>query len=302
MLRLKASVLSVTPRELEELEARLRMRKRLKNKGLDDMLTPDTVDTEAGDGFQNNWFERPLNLHHPRMLGSGATTVTTKAANEARSVPFSTVHESRRSRKVLPWGPDNAGNGARLFDSSSSHSLPHINLPPPFSTTPRLPLAANTETETTLRALDVAAEHPSNHIGRTRGLSTTTPSREAVQSSELVSPRRRRHLGRSRSFEDRLDHLSIYDDSVPAASQPQTPYELPETRHQSRFGGTNPLTPRNAQIRGGKVGSLSAIHQHRRPRLFPSQRTTEDNLEDLIEVDQQTDYRPGNDDLPEADD
>lgn len=102
MLRLKASVLSVTPRELEELEARLRMRKRLKNKGLDDMLTPDTVDTEAGDGFQNNWFERPLNLHHPRMLGSGATTVTTKAANEARSVPFSTVHESRRSRKVLP--------------------------------------------------------------------------------------------------------------------------------------------------------------------------------------------------------
>ncbi|KEY69495.1 hypothetical protein S7711_10541 [Stachybotrys chartarum IBT 7711] len=270
MLRLKASVLSVTPRELEELEARLRMRKRVKNKRLDDMHVPDTIDMEAGDGLQNNWFERPLDLHHPGMLGSG--------------------------------GPDNAGNGDRLFDSSSSHSLPHINLPPPFSTTPRLPLAASTATETTLRALDAAAEHLSNRIARTRGFSTTTPSRETVQLSELVSPRRRRHLGRSRSFEDRLDRLSIYDDSVPAASQPQTPYELPEARHQSRFGGTNPSTPRNIQIRGRKMGPRSAIHQHRRQTLVPSQRTTEDTLEDFIEVDQQMDSRPGNDDLPEGDD
>ncbi|KFA78300.1 hypothetical protein S40288_10731 [Stachybotrys chartarum IBT 40288] len=304
MLRLKASVLSVTPRELEELEARLRMRKRVKNKRLDDMHVPDTIDMEAGDGLQNNWFERPLDLHHPGMLGSGAAAATTKAANEARSVPFSTgsFHESRRNRTVLPWGPDNAGNGDRLFDSSSSHSLPHINLPPPFSTTPRLPLAASTATETTLRALDAAAEHPSNHITRTRGFSTTTPSRETVQLSELVSPRRRRHLGRSRSFEDGLDRLSIYDDSVPAASQPQTPYELPEARHQSRFGGTNPSTPRNIQIRGRKMGPRSAIHQHRRQTLVPSQRTTEDTLEDFIEVDQQMDSRPGNDDLPEGDD
>ncbi|KAK6954891.1 hypothetical protein Daesc_002519 [Daldinia eschscholtzii] len=75
-----------------------------------------------------------------------------------------------------------------------------------------------------------------------RNLSSNPSPRAA--SSEPVSPARGDELESSSGTEL---GFRIYDDSLPASSQPQTPLNLPEARHQSRLHGsyTAPL-PRAA--------------------------------------------------------
>lgn len=55
--------------------------------------------------------------------------------------------------------------------------------------------------------------------------------------------------------------FQIYDDSMPASSQPQTPQHLPEARHQSRF---HPSYTAPASQRNESPGSVQANTGRRR--------------------------------------
>lgn len=59
--------------------------------------------------------------------------------------------------------------------------------------------------------------------------------------------------------------VRIYNDSLPASSQPQTPEQLPEARHRSRFAGsyTAPVTRSRAARAAGQT-SVTPGRQHRR--------------------------------------
>ncbi|KAI1381107.1 hypothetical protein F4677DRAFT_402154 [Hypoxylon crocopeplum] len=69
---------------------------------------------------------------------------------------------------------------------------------------------------------------------RSPSRSTPSPSPRATR-SESGSPARQVELGRTAGVEL---GFRVYDDALPALSQPQTPQNLPEARHQSRLHGS----------------------------------------------------------------
>lgn len=84
---------------------------------------------------------------------------------------------------------------------------------------------------------------PSPTFGSSR---STSPGSESIEHSFTGEASVPRDAG-----EDPDPPLRIYNDSLPASMQPQTPQNLPETRHQSRLLGahTAPL-PRRWPWRG----------------------------------------------------
>lgn len=63
--------------------------------------------------------------------------------------------------------------------------------------------------------------------------SPSGPEVEVPQAPQISSPKSLRHPAVAPSTP--RHGLRVYDDSMPASLQPQTPQHLPESRHQSRF-------------------------------------------------------------------
>ncbi|ESZ95072.1 hypothetical protein SBOR_4527 [Sclerotinia borealis F-4128] len=89
---------------------------------------------------------------------------------------------------------------------------------------------------------------------------TRSPQRKSPPPSPSPSPRRRKRLQPTprrgsdtgpRTYTPSRGY-SVYNDSLPAASQPQTPAQLPEARHQSRYhpSYTVPTNRSMARLRG----------------------------------------------------
>ncbi|KAK1836226.1 hypothetical protein QBC39DRAFT_339146 [Podospora conica] len=58
--------------------------------------------------------------------------------------------------------------------------------------------------------------------------------------------------------------LRVYNDSLPAATQPRTPHHLPEARHQSRLNGAFTVPIRRAHPASTPLGDTPAVARQRR--------------------------------------
>ncbi|RYP44047.1 hypothetical protein DL768_009455 [Monosporascus sp. mg162] len=166
------------------------------------------------------------------------------------------------------------GSDSSALQSSSALGCPPAALPPPFSMdmrtvsdTQTLPSA---ETTTDLRAQHHHGPHPitpqrrsslkghhaddtiqSGRSSRSRIFSSAVRFVESVihpprrTSPSALAHRMRRSVSASPTpsnaeeptFGEDTPRLAVYNDSVPASLQPQTPLNLPEARHQSRLHG-----------------------------------------------------------------
>ncbi|KAI0845251.1 hypothetical protein F5Y00DRAFT_265784 [Daldinia vernicosa] len=162
------------------------------------------------------------NLSHPMGWGNLPTTLPPPFSKEKRSVS---------DAQSLP--SNSSGMQAKPRRDSSGQEPPET---PPRRSSLRM---AHTDVRSgslplrSRRRLVSSAVRFVGSIVRSPGRGSPSPTPHA-SSSESGSPGRR----------DELEPMSgtelgfrIYNDSLPASSQPQTPLNLPESRHQSRLHG-----------------------------------------------------------------
>jgi len=135
--------------------------------------------------------------------------------------------------------------GSSLDDSEFSDDTPHrtpLQLPPPFSTTPRIVSAAGTLPLSSTRE-DVRLSSNSILIHQEEPGDLTPRPRSRLQNAARVLSSYRIPSPRTPSG------FNIYDDSLPAQVQPQTPDHVPEARHQSRYHPSYTVPERANRVR-----------------------------------------------------
>ncbi|RYP33976.1 hypothetical protein DL767_004497 [Monosporascus sp. MG133] len=177
------------------------------------------------------------NSNSTKTLGSGSSALQLGSAPErppaALPPPFSMDMRTVSDTQTLP-------SAEIITDLRVQHHLG------PHPTTPqrRSSLRAHHADDT------IQASPPSGHSSRSRIFSSAVRFVESVIHPRRASPSALAHrMRRSASASptpstaeeptlgEDTPRLAVYNDSVPASLQPQTPLNLPEARHQSRLHG-----------------------------------------------------------------
>ncbi|KAI1654200.1 hypothetical protein F4813DRAFT_392945 [Daldinia decipiens] len=215
------------------------------------------------------------NLSHPITWGNLPTTLPPPFSKEKRAVSDAqSLPSNSSSMHVKPRRDSSSQEPPETPPRRSSLRMAHTDVRTgSLSLTSRRRLVSSA-----VRFVESIVRSPG------RGSPSPSPSPHA-SSSETGSPARR----------DELEPISgtelgfiIYNDSLPASSQPQTPLNLPETRHQSRLHGayTAPV-PRVASrpayryntVRGmgDTTSSLSGLETPGFRGLYSGRENTEDS-------------------------
>ncbi|KAM0256991.1 hypothetical protein ACHAPA_011945, partial [Fusarium lateritium] len=256
MFRLRPTTISITSRDLNDAERRSRYRKHLLNR----RRTNRRGDHHTPSGQEATVFEDALKTRV-------ATPITEPiAASGTRASPSQYATESEEDKDLPPLlledETDSSSNPILDLDADheSNHSIqesehhginsrsqPGIIVDGGIAIGP-LPIRTrfdNTdiqeterhEAEHSLISYDSDDESTGNHSQYTtdfanvlRDVETTT----SVDVEELNDASSRRHL-------------PVYSDRLPSQEQPQTPRQLPEARHQSRFDGAYTAPGRGRQ-------------------------------------------------------
>ncbi|KAI1097565.1 hypothetical protein F4804DRAFT_347072 [Jackrogersella minutella] len=283
MLRLAPTTLSLTMTEVKEVERHLRFKKYLAKEDAfgklpirakkDDHTLQKSIESERSDMnhpishavskdlsiADNQEISRLLSCPPRRRPKTGDNSAESDSQNLLHSSPSGTPR-SLNTPQPSGWG-----------------NLP-MTLPPPFSTEKRSVSDAQSlpsSTQAQPRRSDASQEPPATpprrsslrvayteiHSaspplrGRRRFVSSavrfvesmmTSPRRGSTSPSPQISRPdsgssvREGDLGFTRPLEP---GFRIYDDSLPASSQPQTPHNLPEARHRSRLYGSYTAPP-----------------------------------------------------------
>ncbi|KAF5001373.1 hypothetical protein FDECE_10977 [Fusarium decemcellulare] len=198
MLRLQPTTLTITTRELSDSERRSRYRKHL--------ITAHRA-SKGLDGASSP--------EQDAVIQGGSTM--------RRIIP--TIAFSSDHLEIIPTNPDflDAENETRSREEPSSSSSD--------STTAYSQLGESRFAIVDLDAFNAPLHTQARELMACLG---STPARPAT------TPR---NLEETTAVAEELDtqshrrHLSVYNDGLPIRGQPRTPRQLPEARHQSRFGG-----------------------------------------------------------------
>ncbi|KAK8094399.1 hypothetical protein PG997_001084 [Apiospora hydei] len=145
----------------------------------------------------------------------------------------------------------------RMYDQASLGHPEELAQDLPMA---RLDFSSSSEGAQTETLTSIRAEHglsssldSANHFAESAEHSLTQAS---VSHSVLETRRESGGLGVSREAMGTAPGVRVYNDSLPASLQPQTPRNLPEARHQSRLH-----VPHTAPVR--RVASRSGHHSRR---------------------------------------
>lgn len=157
-------------------------------------------------------------------------------SSSAASGPEQSLHDELRGSQMDDFSDDGI-LVPEMVDFAQDTTPRRLQLPPPFSTTPRstsgpvLPIIPDaTPFSRTSRIRRVAAHLLSSYRASTPRIRSRLPTFGGSSGDPTPSPTPRPSRVRQSS-----DRYRIYDDSMSPYLQPQTPEQLPEARHQSRY-------------------------------------------------------------------
>lgn len=157
--------------------------------------------------------------------------------------PFSTVPRSTVSRETSLANSSIAGSPPPTFSRGESNESGFMvgHSPSPPREVPGSSRSGHRSGSTLTRI----GRMISNYRTRSPATSPKSPSDRTVSSPTTPRPSVLEHSQTSSHVTPRRS-LQVYDDSLPPASQPQTPAQLPESRHRSRLhpSFTAPITRR----------------------------------------------------------
>ncbi|KAI0137432.1 hypothetical protein BJ170DRAFT_590364 [Xylariales sp. AK1849] len=223
---------------------------------------PPKVDEPEESSSQTNSMASRSNVPDPEAIQEAPAaaymgmlpppfSLGTRVVSDEHSLP------SHPSNPRSPVGRDERGQtppmtpprGSSLGEAvSAAHASPS-----PISARTRLLRSAARFVEAYVRSPSRASPPP-----RTAGSASATTAQEEASERLLATP----------SGTD--PRLRIYTDRLPASSQPQTPQNLPEARHQSRFQGSYTAPVRRARAVEQPSYHLDAVRERHSRAHSPS--------------------------------
>ncbi|KAM5380409.1 hypothetical protein ACJZ2D_003511 [Fusarium nematophilum] len=263
MLRLRPTTITITSRELSDSERRCRYRKHLRESHRCGRRLGRTSSLDQDDALQNDALQNDAPGRHPSPTPGSANG---NQANQATASPSQDPAQGDREGRPPEPLPEHNGDSAsispenreaesRVFDSS-------LNSPPRRAEQWTIAFRPRHDIETQAvsgsshehqddsggssaghglafhnTTLPAASPEPETSVndGQSTGNHVQGPERPATtpEDSEAVAEAPTevdvRPTGRN---------LPVYNDHLSVREQPQTPRQLPEARHQSRFDGS----------------------------------------------------------------
>ncbi|KAI1341656.1 hypothetical protein F5Y15DRAFT_413586 [Xylariaceae sp. FL0016] len=241
MLRLAPTTLSLSITEVKEFEHRRRFRKYLDKD--DDRfrhfaLRPKNQSLSQEEGHQPDE-QRRRKSHKETTHGTPRMTATTKSPKLLSVPPRRPPKPEDFNHDTSPYESSSSRSGSPTSSVSSGQPAPVAlppPLPPPFSSETRL--VSNTST---LPSVSGTVHNGLAREGIRQEAPATPPRRSSLRDNQ-ADPRLSPTFGNAETtvFSPALDStfIRIYNDSLPASSQPQTPQNLPDARHRSRVQGS----------------------------------------------------------------
>ncbi|KAJ3508660.1 hypothetical protein NM208_g15789 [Fusarium decemcellulare] len=238
MLRLQPTTLTITTRELSDSERRSRYRKHLitthrASKGLDGASSPEQDAVIRGGSTMRRIIPTiAFSSDHLEIIPTNPDFLDAENETRSREEPSSSSSDSTTAYSQLGESRfaivDLDAFDAPLHTEARKlmaclGSTPESQGPPQAGASYSHRHSEDMDDGRAEQDLD---EEYTNNLG--------SPARPAT------SPR---NLEETTAVAEELDtqshrrHLSVYNDRLPIRGQPRTPRQLPEARHQSRFGG-----------------------------------------------------------------
>ncbi|PCD31024.1 hypothetical protein AU210_010690 [Fusarium oxysporum f. sp. radicis-cucumerinum] len=265
MLRLQPTTIKIATRDISDAERRSRYRKHLlsrqkANKRRDDLTQLDqgtvledalntrivTPTTDSSIGQDTPGSDGRNELDGEEELGSLVPPLDYGTISSEETTYVDVVHGTNRLHRQpdqhrLPFRPRQSLDDHEDADTAPVHTQPHDNVRDGSMTdederdTIEQPLAA------TLDGSTYESEEVNDDLLQTSGELVDPPEdagelsiSPADEGLEPTTPRR---------------HFPVYSDRLPVEEQPQTPRQLPEARHQSRFDGVYTAPVRGRRVR-----------------------------------------------------